>query len=139
MKDTAGWLVAGALVAGALAAGFAPIVAVTGIAVLMNVSLRVDPALAMLTSFGIAIVWLIVVSIIEVPFKIGLRNASNFQRQAFINVASLLLLSVGYVVIVDEYLASLIMAALSFSIYLALRPLIERADRAADALPRDPS
>lgn len=137
MKDTAGWLAAGALVVGALAVGLSPIIAVTGIAILMDVPLRIDPALAMLTSFGIAVAWLIAVSILEVPLKIALRNASHLQRQITINAASLLLLSVGYSIIIDEYLASLIMAGLSFASYLALRPLIERADRAADALPRD--
>ncbi|GAA1291441.1 hypothetical protein [Brachybacterium alimentarium] len=137
MKDVAGWLTAGALVVGSLAVGLAPVVAVMGVAILMDVALRTGHVVALLASFGIAIVWLLFVSFTEIPLKIALRKSSPVAREIIINLFALTLLAFSYFVIVEQFLASAIMAALSFAGYLALRPLIERAERAADALPRD--
>lgn len=139
MKDAAGWLSAATMVVGALAVGLAPVVVVTGVAILMDVALRTGPVVALLASFGVAILWFILVSVVEIPMKVALRHAHVSVREIVINAIALILLAFAYFVIVEQFLASLIMAALSFAGYLALRPVIERAERAADALPRDPS
>lgn len=139
MKDVAGCLSAGILVVGALAVGLAPVVAVMGVAIMMDISLRTGPLTALVASCGIAILWFVLVSIAEIPLKIAPRKVPTIIRECVIDLFALVLLAVAYYAIVEQFLAGLMMAALSCVVYFALRPVIERADRAADALPRDPS
>lgn len=133
MRALLGWSAAGALLLGSLALVQAPVVLVTGLAVLLDFPFRVGPVTALLASLGIGIVSMIVMVVVEIPVKITLRNAPERVREAAVDVVSVLVLAAGLRIIVESTVASLLMAALSAAILVALSPVIDRAERATEA------
>lgn len=137
MRAVLGWCTAGLLLLGSLALVQVPVVLVTGLALLLDFPFRLGPVAALCASVGIGVVSLILMLVVEVPLKVMLRNAPERIREAAVDVASVLLLAAGLRIIVESFLASLLMAALSAAILVALSPLIDRAEAATEDLPGD--
>ena len=119
------------LLFGAVLVAILPTIVVTGLALLTGVPFRLDWHWAMLAACGIFILWFILSAKSDTAIRAALNRKSRAHQEIATNLLSFVLLALGYSLIAESFWAASLMAAMVFSIYMALRPVIEKADAAS--------
>lgn len=121
------------LLLGSVIASLLPAIGVTGLAILLGVPFRLAWYWALLVGCGIFILWFVVSTKLDTVIRAALKGRPAAAQELVTNVASFVLLWGGYAFIVESPWAALLMAAMVFCLYLALRPLIDKLDAATEA------
>lgn len=119
------------LLFGSVIVAILPTIGVTGLTLLMGVPFRLDWHWALIAACGIFILWFILSTKSDTAIRAALNRKSRVYQELATNLLSFVLLTLGYSLIAESFWAAGLMAAMVFSIYMALRPVIEKADAAS--------
>lgn len=119
------------LLLGAVIVAILPTLGVTGLALLVGVPFHLDWQWALITACGIFILWFILSTTSDTAIRAALHRKPRAHQEIATNLLAFALLALGYSLIVESFWAASLMAAMVFSIYMALRPVIEKADAAS--------
>ncbi|MCT1437239.1 MULTISPECIES: hypothetical protein [Brachybacterium] len=120
-----------ALLFGAVVIAILPTIGVTGVALLMGVPFRLDWHWTLISACGIFILWFILSTKSDTAIRAALHRKPRVHQEIATNLLSLALLALGYSLITESFWAACLMAAIVCCIYMALRPVIEKAEAAS--------
>ncbi len=124
-------LTVAALLLAAVIVAVLPTIGVTGVALLMGVPFRLEWHWTLIAACGIFILWFILSTKSDTAIRAALHRTSRVHQAIATNLLSFVLLVLGYSLIAESFWAAVLMAALVCSIYMALRPVIEKAEAAS--------
>lgn len=120
-----------ALLFGAVTVAILPTIGVTGLALLMGVPFRLDWHWTLIAACGIFILWFILSTKSDTAIRAALNRKSRAHQEIATNLLSFALLALGYSLIAESFWAAGLMAAMVCSIYISLRPVIDKAEAAS--------
>ena len=119
------------LLLGAVIVAILPTLAVTDLALLRGVPFRLDGQWALIAACGIFLLWFILSTKSDTAIRAALHRKPRVHQEIATNLLSLALLALGYSLITESFWAACLMAAIVCCIYMALRPVIEKAEAAS--------